>query len=104
MTLQEKLIATSFRGPGFDQIRITAATMVLLHHCRGIEYADIRVDPLFQYSGGDIHFGFLAVLVFFTISGFLVTPGLLRSENVIDFACHRILRISPALIGTEQRH
>lgn len=99
MTLHERLIATSFRGPGFDQIRIVAATVVLVHHCRGVEYVDIRVDPLFQYSGGDIHFGFLAVLVFFTISGFLVTPGLLRSENMIDFASHRILRISPALIA-----
>lgn len=98
MTLHERLITTSFRGPGFDQIRIAAATVVLLHHCRGVEYADIRVDPLFQYSGGDIHFGFLAVLVFFTISGFLVTPGLLRSENMIDFASHRILRVFPALI------
>lgn len=97
MTLQERLAAISFKGPGFDQIRIAAATVVLLHHCRGIEYADIRVDPLFHYSGGYIHFGFLALAVFFAISGFLVTPSLLRSENVIDFASHRILRIFPAL-------
>lgn len=98
MTLHKRLVAVSFRGPGFDQIRIAAATVVLLHHCRGVEYADIRVDPLSQYSEGDIHFGFLAVLIFFIVSGFLVTPGLLRSENVIDFASSRILRIFPALI------
>ena len=98
MTLDERLVAVSHRGPGFDQIRIAAATVVLLHHARSVEYADIRVDPLFHYSGGGIHFGFLAVAVFFAISGFLVTPGLLRSRNVIDFASHRILRIFPALI------
>ncbi|NGZ09621.1 MAG: acyltransferase [Nitrospira sp. LK70] len=96
-TLRERLVAISFKGPGFDQIRILAATVVLLHHCRGIEYADIRIDPLFHYSGGEIHFGFLALAVFFAISGFLVTPSLLRSENVIDFASHRIMRIFPAL-------
>jgi peptidoglycan/LPS O-acetylase OafA/YrhL len=97
MTLRERLVAISFKGPGFDQIRIAAATVVLLHHCRGIEYADIRIDPLYHYSGGEIHFGFLALAVFFAISGFLVTPSLLRSENVIDFSAHRILRIFPAL-------
>lgn len=98
MTLHERLVATSFKGPGFDQIRIAAATTVLLHHCRGIEYADVRSDPLFHYSVGYIHFGFFAVGVFFAISGFLVTPGLLRSKNVIDFASNRILRVFPALI------
>ena len=97
MTLHERLVATSFRGPGFDQIRIVAGTVVLLHHCSGVEYADIRADHLFHYSGGFIHFGFLAVAVFFAISGFLVTPSLFRSGNVIDFASHRMLRIFPAL-------
>lgn len=97
MTLHERLVATSFRGPGFDHVRIAAAIIVVLHHCRGIEYADIRVDPLFQYSDGFVHFGFLAVAVFFVLSGFLVTPGLFRSGNVINFASHRMLRILPAL-------
>ncbi|MGE3978483.1 MAG: acyltransferase family protein, partial [Nitrospira sp.] len=93
MTLHDRLIETSFRGPGFDQIRIVFATVVLLHHARGIEY-----DPLFHYSGGGIHFGFLAVAAFFAMSGFLVTPSLFRSESVIDFASRRILRIFPALV------
>lgn len=97
MTLHERLIETSFRGPGFDLIRMVFATVVLLHHARGLEY-DMKIDPLFSYSGGFIHFGFLAVAAFFAISGFLVTPSLLRSENVIDFASRRILRIFPALI------
>jgi peptidoglycan/LPS O-acetylase OafA/YrhL len=98
MTLQERFVATSFRGPGFDLIRFVAAIVVLIHHCSGLKYADIRVDPLFHYSGGFIHFGFLAVVVFFIIGGFLVTPSLLRSENMVDFASRRIIRIFPALI------
>ncbi len=48
MTLRERLVATSFRGPGFDHIRLAAAVVVLLHHSRGVEYADIRVDPLYR--------------------------------------------------------
>lgn len=97
MTLHERLSATSFRGPGFDLLRIVFAIVVLLHHARGLEY-DMQADPLFYYSGGFIHFGFLAVAVFFVLSGFLVTPSLIRSENVIDFASRRILRVFPPLI------
>jgi peptidoglycan/LPS O-acetylase OafA/YrhL len=40
----------------------------------------------------------LAVVIFFAISGFLVTPGLLRTANVVDYAVHRSVRIFPGLI------
>ena len=69
-----------------------------MHHCRGIEYADLRDDALSRYSGGFIDFGLLAVVVFFAVSGFLVTPGLVRSGNLIDFTVRRALRIFPGLI------
>ena len=96
-TLGDRLVATNFKGPGFNQIRLAAATIVLLHHCRGVEY-DVRADPLFSYSGGFMHFGLLAVLIFFAVSGFLVTPGLVQSGNVLNFVTNRILRIFPALV------
>jgi peptidoglycan/LPS O-acetylase OafA/YrhL len=98
MTLLERFKASSFRGPGFDQIRLGAAIIVLFHHCSGVNGNDVRLDPLFHFSYGYIHFGFLAVAIFFAISGFLVTPSLLRSGNIIDFATRRILRIFPGLI------
>lgn len=98
MTLLERFEAKSFRGPGFDLLRLGAATMVVLHHSSGVDDRDIRLDPLFYFSGGFIHFGFLAVAIFFAISGFLVTPSLLRSGNITDFATRRILRIFPGLI------
>ena len=100
MTLLERFAATSFRGPGFDQIRLGAATIVLLHHSSGVNSRDIRLDPLYYFSGGYINFGFLAVAMFFAISGFLVTPSLLRSGNIVDFSTRRILRIFPGLIVT----
>jgi peptidoglycan/LPS O-acetylase OafA/YrhL len=96
-TFDDQLVAKAFRGPGFDQIRFVAATTVLLHHAHGFDY-DTRIDPLFTYSGRFLHFGLLAVLVFFAISGFLVTPGLVRSRNLINYATNRVLRIFPALI------
>jgi peptidoglycan/LPS O-acetylase OafA/YrhL len=96
-TFDDQLVANAFEGPGFDQIRLAAATTVLLHHAHGFNYTSL-VDPLFRYSGRFIHFGLLAVIVFFAISGFLVTPGLARSGNVIRYTTNRALRIFPALI------
>jgi len=98
MTLQDRLVFTSFRGPGFDQIRLVAATIVLLHHCRGLQYPDIQIDPLHHYSGGYMDFGRFAVVIFFAISGFLVAPGLVSNRSVVDYAVNRTVRIFPGLI------
>ena len=98
MTFQDKLALTSFRGPGFDQVRLVAAIIVLLHHCRGLQYPDIQDDPLLHYSAGFMDFGRFAVIIFFAISGFLVVPGLLRTANVVDYGVHRSVRIFPGLI------
>ena len=95
-TIDDQLVANAFRGPGFDQIRLVAATTVLLHHASDFK-PETPIDPLYTYSGGFLHFGLLAVLVFFAISGFLVTPGLARSGNLISYATNRVLRIFPAL-------
>lgn len=98
MTIQDRLVLTSSRGPGFDHVRLVAAIIVLLHHSRGLQYPDVRDDPLLHYSAGYIDFGRFAVVIFFAISGFLVTPGLLRTANVVYYALHRSLRIFPGLI------
>lgn len=96
-SLESRLSETGFVGPGFDEVRLAAAITVLLHHAHGYIY-DAKADFLFAFSGGFLHFGLLAVLVFFAISGFLVAPGLARSGKVIDYATSRALRIFPALI------
>ncbi|MGV7218135.1 acyltransferase family protein [Bradyrhizobium sp. UFLA05-112] len=98
MTIEDRLVLTSFRGPGFDHVRLVAAIIVLLHHSRGLQYPDVRDDPLLHYSAGYMDFGRFAVVIFFAISGFLVTPGLLRTASVVYYALHRSLRIFPGLI------
>jgi peptidoglycan/LPS O-acetylase OafA/YrhL len=98
VSLQDRLVLTSFRGPGFDHIRLVAAVIVLLHHSRGLQYPDIQNDPLLHYSAGHMDFGRFAVVIFFAISGFLVTPSLLRVGSIVDYAVNRMLRIFPGLI------
>jgi peptidoglycan/LPS O-acetylase OafA/YrhL len=95
VTLEDRFVAVSGKGPGFDHVRLAAASVVLLHHCWLTEH-DIR-DPLFLYSGGFVHFGIFAVLIFFSLSGFLVVPGLVRTGAVVPYAINRALRIFPAL-------
>jgi peptidoglycan/LPS O-acetylase OafA/YrhL len=94
----KSLVLTSFRGPGFDHVRLVAAVIVLLHHSREIQYSDFQKDALLHYSAGYMDFGRFAVVIFFAISGFLVTAGLLRRASVIDYAVHRSVRILPGLI------
>jgi peptidoglycan/LPS O-acetylase OafA/YrhL len=93
-TILDRLSSVSFKGPGFDQIRLAAAMVVVAHHSWwGVN------DALYRYSREFVHFGLFAVIVFFCISGFLVAPGLVRSGDIIKFGVHRALRILPALIA-----
>jgi peptidoglycan/LPS O-acetylase OafA/YrhL len=75
----------------FDGLRLTAALSVLVSH----EFAlSGRVEPtLFGQTVGHV-----AVLVFFVISGYLVTQSWLNDPHPIRFAWRRALRIAPGLI------
>ncbi len=96
-TLREAYAAVDNRGPGFEVLRLVAASAVVLHHSLKIEHDIIRDDWIYQYSGGYIQLGLLAVSVFFALSGFLVTPGLVKSGNVIGYLSRRFMRIMPLL-------
>jgi peptidoglycan/LPS O-acetylase OafA/YrhL len=100
MRLSHRIEQCGFRGPGFDRIRLIAATAVVLHHCSSYITENIAHDVLFRFSGGLVQFGLLAVYVFFAASGVLVAPGLLRGGDVAAFAVSRFLRIMPALLVT----
>lgn len=86
------------RGPGFEALRLVAASAVVLHHSMKIEHDIVRDDWIFQFSGGYTQLGLLAVSIFFALSGFLVTPGLVKSGNVIGYLSRRFMRIMPLLV------
>lgn len=62
--------------------------------------SDIADDYLFRYSHGFIQFGFFAATIFFCLSGFLVTPRLAQTGDVLTFTVHRFLRIVPGLTAS----
>lgn len=80
------------RANNFDGLRLAAAFGVLASHSFAVSGADepkVGADTL----------GTISVLVFFTISGFLIAQSWLRGPRVVSFAAKRALRIMPALIG-----
>lgn len=75
----------------FDAIRIVAAFLVLYSHQFALTG---RPEPSFL---GLHSWGGLAVIVFFVVSGYLVTSSWYNDPNVLRFAARRILRLWPAL-------
>jgi peptidoglycan/LPS O-acetylase OafA/YrhL len=81
----------------FDAIRLIAAVFVLIGHSSAILLnRELEWDPFLQIFGKSIHF--IGVLIFFTISGFLLTRSWEFKKNILDFLIARFLRIFPALI------
>ena len=86
-------------APGFDTIRLVAALMVVMHHVSiyDRDFDHLRDDPTFILSHGYTTIGFFAVCLFFCISGFLVTPGLVKTGDVTGYFSRRFMRIMPLL-------
>lgn len=97
-TLKGALAAQNNRGPGFDTIRLVAASMVVLHHSLGVQMDIVKDDWLYQFSGGYATIGSMAVSVFFAISGFMVSAGLVNDRDVLGFLSRRFMRIMPLLV------
>lgn len=88
------------RNNNLDFIRLVAGILVVFSHSfpLSIGYIDgLDSDPL-RIITGRFSFGKLAVIIFFIISGFLITLSFDRSKDPVYFMKCRILRIMPGLI------
>lgn len=81
------------RDNAFDVLRLLAAALVLVSHCFALTG---RSDPLADAGGGTM--GELGVLMFFAMSGFLVSQSWDAVPRVVPFALKRALRLLPALV------
>jgi peptidoglycan/LPS O-acetylase OafA/YrhL len=82
------------RDNNFDVLRLVAAALVLVSHAFFLTGHRDPVDPLTDESG----LGSIGVLIFFAISGLLVTRSWLNEPRVLPFAIKRALRILPGLV------
>ncbi len=76
----------------FDQLRVSAATLVLVSH--SVTIAGTPADSCF-YTLAQL--GYYSVGVFFCLSGFLICRSWLRARSLLGFVAARCLRIYPAL-------
>ncbi len=84
------------RNNSFDVVRLIAALSVLVSHFYGNTGS---ADPLDGFWGTDEDLGGFAVLVFFGISGYLITESILKGASVRFYVTSRLLRIYPALLA-----
>jgi peptidoglycan/LPS O-acetylase OafA/YrhL len=81
---------------GFDFLRLFAAFAVLFSHCWPLTGQNEQ-EPLSRALDGLFNFGEVAVLVFFSISGYLVARSWYKDPNALRFMQRRSLRVLPAL-------
>ncbi|MET3132125.1 peptidoglycan/LPS O-acetylase OafA/YrhL [Oxalobacteraceae bacterium GrIS 1.11] len=88
----------STQGNNFNLIRLLAAWLVLFshsYHLTGFGAA----EPLYHLTAEKLTFGTLAVGVFFSISGYLITASAYARASFVEFLIARMRRIFPALIA-----
>lgn len=97
---RETIADAMARGDGarFDQLRLAAAMSVIVSHAFEIAQGTRANEPFLRFSS-EFTFGELAVLVFFTLSGFLLAHSLRRDASIARFAARRARRILPGLCG-----
>ena len=77
------------KGNSFNALRLLLAILVLIQH------STFTSGHYFRFSSGIISLGTLAVIGFFAISGFLVTPGIMHG-GFVRYLFRRSARIFPA--------
>ncbi|MCD1295776.1 hypothetical protein CUJ83_12280 [Methanocella sp. CWC-04] len=82
----------------FDLLRLAGAMLVIFFTTYGVMGA-YKLDPLFRLTNGVITTGGMGVLMFFIISGYLITMSWDKRRNIIRFLWARFLRLVPALAG-----
>jgi peptidoglycan/LPS O-acetylase OafA/YrhL len=82
----------------FDVMRLVLATLVIFEHSYFLPINSPVSEPLFRFSGGQIHFGAMAVYFFFVISGFLITRSWETTASLLRYLQKRVARIFPGFL------
>lgn len=82
---------------GLQILRAIAALIVILYHTGHMVNKEIGSSLLTDFLGWD-KWGIAAVLLFFSISGFVISQAAERAANPFIFLKDRILRIYPGYL------
>lgn len=88
-------IETAFnpRQNAIGFLRFFFAALVVFSH--SFPLGGFATEPLWRFSRGQEHFGTIAVMCFFIVSGFLITRSRASAKTTADYLWHRFLRIMP---------
>jgi len=95
---KQSFAAERFYHPGFNLVRVVAALAVVFSHSFAV-YTGTEDQEPFQQATGEI-LGIYAVLVFFLLSGILITDSALNTPSPWHFAIKRARRILPAFVAS----
>ena len=84
-------------GNNFDALRLLAATFVLVSHSFQLTAQPSSKTPDWMHAE-NIEFGDVGLIIFFVISGYLITKSWRKDPDIMRFVIRRGLRIMPALI------
>ena len=90
--------ASKGRNNNLDLIRFIAAALVILCHAYPISLGNGHMDILGEATKGQIHFGNLAVCIFFLYGGYLIAKSAERLQTAKAYFKARIFRILPCLV------
>ena len=90
-------VASSRTANNITLLRHFAAFFVLISHSYDLT-GNFDNEFLRKISGESISFSRIGLIIFFFISGFLITQSLVSSTSIKQFIWKRFLRIYPALI------
>jgi peptidoglycan/LPS O-acetylase OafA/YrhL len=80
----------------FKIIRLLLCIMVVHTHCYFLVNGDMIADPLkiiFDVKWGDLG----TTIIFFLISGFVITQSLMKNNNILHFLKKRVVKLLPAI-------
>lgn len=89
------LIPGTARSNNFDAIRLAMALLVVWSHSFAIHLGNESQEWIYRFTDGTVTAGTVGVMVFFMISGFLITQSYERSSSLRSYALKRIRRIYP---------
>lgn len=81
------------RTNNFDALRLIGAAMVIIGHAFHLLGRPAEVPFLLGYP-----ISTFGVVIFFSISGYLITKSWTRQRDLVSYSAARLLRIMPALI------
>lgn len=81
----------------FDFLRVMAALLMAFSHSYAL-LNQYPVEPFMLLTNHKYDGSFIALGIFFSISGFLITKSAVHSTSLLHYAWKRFLRIQPLLI------